>query len=136
MTTIAEVRANLVTIADSITGWTGSAYVGDTVNANTIKVQRPAFNPQMVFGGAKCEHTFRMVAYAPRTAGEYSEALLDELCELTGTGSLIAAVQDGANWSVTVDFAQVVEVGEVQLATYGQDTTEYLACPFQIKVVW
>ena len=136
MTTLADVRDNLATICSTIDGWTGSGYVGDTVNAGFIKVTSPAFDPRMVLGGGKCEHTFRLIAYAPRTASEYSEQALDVLRDVAGDGSLLIAVQNGTNWTVTVDYAQVVEIGEVQLAQFGQDTTEYLACPFQVKVVW
>ena len=136
MTTFADVRDNLATICSGITGWTGSGYVGDSVNANVIKVTSPAFDPRMVLSGGKCRHTFRAIAYAPRTAGEYSEQALDVLRDVTGTGSLLVAVQNGSNWTVTVDYAQVTEIGEVQLTTFGQDTTEYLTCPFLIEVVW
>lgn len=136
MTTFAEVRADLATIVGRINGWTGSGWVGDTVNANTIKVTSPAFDPRMVLGGGKCEHDFRLIAYVQRSASVDGEKRLDVLRDVTGTGSLLVAVQDGDNWTVTVDYAQVIEIGEVSLAQFGQDTTEYLACPFQVKVVW
>ena len=63
------------------------------------------------------------------------ESLLDALAELSGDGSFIAAVADSTNWSITVDYAQVVNVGEVAVANWG-DGTEYLACPFDVEVVW
>lgn len=136
MTTLADVRANLATICSGITGWTGTGYVGDNTNANTIKVISPAFDPRMVLSGGKCRHTFRAIAYAPRTAGEVSEQALDVLRDVTGAGSLLVNVQDGSKWTATVDYAQVIEIGEVSPATFGQDTTEYLACPFLVEVVW
>ena len=136
MTALADVRDNLATICTTIDGWTGSGYVGDTVNAGYIKVTSPAFDPRMVLSGGKCEHTFRLIAYAQRTGSEYSEAALDVLRDVSGDGSLLAAVQTSTNWTITVDYAQVIEIGEVQLAQFGQDTTEYLACSFLVKVVW
>lgn len=135
MTSIADVRAELANIAGAIGDWSGNGYVGDTVTAGTIKVFRPEFDPRVVFGGGKMMLTFRCVAYAKRIDSAFSEEALDELAELTGDGSFIAAVADSDNWSVTVDYAQVVNVGEVAVANWG-DGTEYLVCPFDVEVCW
>lgn len=135
MTTIADVRDNLATIADGIAGWHGSKYVGDAVTAPVIKVFRPAFDPRFVFNGAAVQMTFRCVAYAKRIDSAESEKALDALAELSGSGSFIAAVQDSTNWTVTVDYAVVTNVDEVQVATLG-DGVEYLACSFDVEVVW
>ena len=51
----------------------------------------------------------------------------------TGTVSLIAAVQNGANWSVSVDYAVVTNCGEVQVIQW-IDGVDYLAVQFQIEV--
>jgi hypothetical protein len=64
-----------------------------------------------------------------------AEIRLDALCEPTGTGSIIATVQTSTNWTVTVDYAEVVECGEVQSVTW-IDGTDYLAAQFRIEVVW
>lgn len=136
MTTIAEVRQNLADIADGLDGWHGSRYVGDSITRRVIKVFRPSFDPRVVHGGGTQRMTFRCVAYAQRIDSVTSEAALDELAELSGTGSFIAAVQDGANWTVDVDYAVVVEVGEVGVTALGGDGVEYLFCEFNIEVVW
>ena len=80
--------------------------------------------------------TFRCAAYAKRVESATSEQALDALAELSGDGSFIAAVATSDNWSVTVDYAQVVNVGEVAVTTFGQDGAEYLVCPFDVEVVW
>ena len=135
MTTIYQVRSALADVLSLIPGWSvGSPYVGDQVNAFTFKINRPAFDPRMVMQQSKAAHTFTVTAYAPRAVPEESEAALDALCELTGTGSLIATVQDGDLWSVTVDYAVVTQCGEIQAVDW--DTTQFLACQFQIEVVW
>jgi hypothetical protein len=134
MTTLAEVRQNLAEICDTLEGWSGSPYVGDTVTAGIIKVFRQPYDPRYVFGSAKTPIGFRCVAYAKRIDGAASEEALDALCEQTGDGSLLAAVALSTNWSVTIDYAQVTEVGEVQVAQWG-DGTEYLICPFDVEVV-
>lgn len=134
MTTIADVRDNLADIASTLDGWQGSPYVGDAVTTGTIKVFRQAYDPRFVFGSAKAAIVFKCVAYAKRIESAASEATLDALCEPTGAGSFIAAVASSTNWSVTVDSAQVVEVGEVAVQSWG-DGVEYLVCPFDVEVV-
>jgi len=133
MTTIAEVRQNLSDIVDTLDGWHGSSYVGDSAVAGVIKVFRKPFDPRLVFGSAKTAIVFQCVAYAKRVESRTSEAALDALAEQTGTGSLIAAVALSTNWTVTIDSAQVVEVGEVAVATL--EGAEYLVCPFDVEVV-
>ena len=134
MTTIAEVRADLVNVLETIPGWsTSTGYVGDQLNTYSFKVGRPSFDPRMVFSQAKAVHQFTVSAYAPRATPEISEAALDALCELSGTGSLIAAVQNGTNWSVSVDYAVVTNCGEVQVIQW-IDGVDYLAVQFQIEV--
>lgn len=135
MTTIAQVRQNLSDIADLLAGWSGSAKVGDSVDAGTIKVFRPAFDPRVVFGGGKMMLTFQCAAYAKRIDSGSSEDSLDALAELSGAGSFIAAVQDSANWDVDVDYASVTQVGETRVAKW-DDGVEYLVCPFDVEVVW
>jgi len=136
MTTIADVRTDLVNVLANIPGWsTSNGYVGDQLNTYSFKVSRSAFDPRMVFSQAKATHQFTVAAYAPRATPEVSEAALDALCELSGEGSLIATVQDGTNWSVTVDYAVVTNCGEVQSITW-IDGVEYLAVQFTIEVCW
>lgn len=134
MTTIAEVRPALADALAQIPGWRVTPYVGAAINAPMLKVSRPAFDPRMVFGQAKAKRSFTVTAYVTMGAIEHGEQLLDALCELTGETSLIAAVQDGANWSVDVDYAVVTNVGEVTAAEIAG--AEYLVCPFEIEVVW
>ena len=136
MTTIADVRQNLSDIVDTIDGWHGSRYVGDSFTRNVVKVFRPEFDPRFVFNGAKQQLSFRCVAYAPRVDSGASEESLDALAELSGSGSLIEAIQDSTKWTVTVDYAQVVLVGETGAVSPGSDGVEYLYCSFDVEVVW
>jgi len=136
VTTIADVRQNLSDIADTLDGWHGSKYVGDSFTKFVIKVFRPEFDPRVVFGAGKQQLTFRCVAYAPRIDAGSSEVSLDALAEMSGAGSFIVAVQSSANWSVTVDYAQVVNVGEVGVVAPGNDGVEYLICQFDVEVVF
>ena len=140
MTTFAEVRADLSNVLSGLDGWSvgdvAGGYVGDTPPLPySFKVARPTFDPRYVFGETKKQVTFVVTAYAPRAAPVEAELRLDALCEPSGAGSIIATVQTGTNWSVTVDMAQVVECGEVQSVTW-IDGTEYLAAQFRIEVIW
>lgn len=142
MTTLADVRANLKTILETIivsgttSTWIATGYVGDQVNPPQFVVTRSSFDPRLVLNGTKAQHEFNVIAYMPRATPVESEAALDALAEPTGTASLIAAVQLSSNWSVTVDYAQVTQVGEVGVTQFGTDAAEYLACPFKIEVMW
>jgi hypothetical protein len=73
--------------------------------------------------------------YTPRAADRAAQNLLDDWVELTGATSVIAALQDEDNWqNVTVDYAQVVNVSEVQAVSV--DTAEYLAVRLDVEVVF
>jgi hypothetical protein len=137
MTTIADVREDLIAVLGNIDGWsTQNPYIGDMApHPYSFKVSRPAFDPRMVLSQAVASHEFYVTAYAPRVTPEESEAALDALCELTGIGSLIARVQNSALWTVSINYAQVTRCGEVQSITW-IDGVDYLACQFQIEVVF
>jgi hypothetical protein len=136
VTTIAEVREDMARVLANLSDWSVSSYIGDQVHSRMIKIARPAFDPRMVFQQTKAVHTFKVTAYAPRSTTEASEAALDALCELSGSTSLIATIQDGSLWSVTVDYAQVTNCGAVYATQWVDSTTEFLACDFDIEVVW
>jgi hypothetical protein len=59
---------------------------------------------------------------------------LDEYLELTGNDSVTAAIQNSANWTLTVDYAQVTQIGEVQAVIIGE--SNYLAVPLDVEVVF
>jgi hypothetical protein len=136
VTTIADVREDMAAVLSTLADWSVSSYIGDQVFPRMIKIARPAFDPRMVFQQTKAVHQFKVTAYAPRATPETSEAALDALCELTGNTSLIAAIQDGSLWTVDVDYAQVTKCGAVYATQWVDSTTEYLACDFEIEVVW
>ena len=138
MTTIAAVRQGL---ADAITtglpDWRADPYVGEQVNPPQIKVVIGPFDPRYVLSEAKKNVLFRCHCYATRSGGAQSEAILDALAEPSGSGSFIAAVQTSSNWSATVDYAQVVNVSEIQVSTFGtSDAIEYFVRTFDVEVVW
>lgn len=139
MTTIADVRGQLATIEDSLTGWRGSGYVGDTIDAPAFTTAMLAGDPRFNLGETKQIATFRCTAYVKRTDTIRNEKALDTLADIGGSTStsFVAAVQASASWgSVTIEYAQVINIGEVALTQFGTDAAEYLARPFDVEVVW
>lgn len=132
MTSIAEVRQSL---ADAITQGTGVvcfAYASDTVHTPGAMVLRKAMDPRMVFGGASNVYEFAVVAYAGRAEEVAAQTLIDEWCE-PGSG-FKQAIEDGALWSATIDYAAVTQIGETQAVDIGGGS--YLAVEFTVEVVW
>lgn len=136
MTTVSEVRTEIAGIIDdNIKGLRGSAIVPDQMVGPIAIVSRRAFDPRFVFSGAKSTYELTVTIYTPRAADRAAQNLLDDWVELTGATSVIAAIQDGDNWSnVTVDYAQVINVSEVQSVSV--DTADYLAVRLDIEVVF
>lgn len=136
MTTIVEIRDELADVIDGISGWRATGFMGDGINPPVIKVTRPSFDPRTVFQAAKQVATFQAKAIVARGTGESGERQLEALAELTGAGSLTATVQTGSNWSVTVDYAQVVRIGEVVPDTDSNAGVGFLTMDFDIEVCW
>jgi len=132
--TITEVRQALADALSVVPDLAANPWPSDQVLVNTAQIARTEFDPRLVFSGAKVEHTFRVTVFAGRGAEVPAAEWLDSLCELTGSTSLIAAVQDGNNWSIAVDYAEVVRCGEI-LVTEAAGVS-YLSVSFDVKVVW
>ena len=131
MTTIEQVRTELANVIGSIDGWDAAPYIGEQLNPPIIKVSMPAFDPRYVFGQTAVEYIFKCYAYYTRASGDIGEAELDAL-----VWPFITAVQDSALWDVDISYAEVVNVGEVTVSTFGVDAVaEYFVRPFDVKVV-
>ena len=136
MTTVSDVRQAMAdAISDNIVGLRASAIVPDQMVAPIAVVSRQAFDPRFVFSQSKASYEFAVTIYVPRAADRAMQNLLDDFVELSGETSVIAAIQDGTNWTnVTVDYAQVVNVSEVQSVAVG--TAEYLSVRLDVEVVF
>ena len=136
MTTVSEVRQAMAdAIADNIEGLRSSAIVPDQMVGPIAVVSRQAFDPRFVFSGARASYEFTVTVYVLRSADRAQQNLLDEFVELSGSQSVIAALQDGDNYpNVTLDYVQVTNVSEVQAVSV--DTAEYLAVRLDVEVVF
>lgn len=133
MPTIAEVREALAGAA-SVSLVPCYPYEADTITVPSFYVTRDEFDPRLVFSQAKAQLTFTLIGYFDRTATESGLRTIDALCEWQGDGSMVAAVQDGDNWSTTVDYASVTRIGRTELVDVGGVT--YLSVQFDVEVVW
>ena len=134
MTTTAEVRAALADAA-SYCGRPVKPYQQDSPTAGSGYVGRRPFDPRFVFQSGKAVYPFTIVFFFNRAAVESSQAEIDVLSDIAGAGSLLAAVQNEANWpDDLVDYCQVVQVGEVQVSSVGG--SDFLSVEFDIEVVW
>ena len=134
MPTVQEVRSAL---ADAVgtTGLRSAPMWQDTFTAPIAIITRREFDPRLVFTANKAVYEFTVTIYADRTNERAAQVLLDDYCEVTGSGSIVAAIQDEDNWSsVEIDYVQVTRVGEVSGVSQGE--SNYLIVPIDVEVVF
>ncbi len=137
MLSVTEVRDALAAAISDGCGLRAEALwpAGDKAIASPLAVvTRRAFDPRLVFSDRKAVYLFTVTVYADRASERSAQKLLDGYCELAGTGSVRAAIEDGDNWSVTVDYAEVTQIGEVGAVSINE--ADYLAVPFDVEVCW
>jgi hypothetical protein len=134
MPTVAEVRDSLAEAITTATGLRCSALVPDQMVAPIAVISRREFDPRYVFTGDRATYLFRVTIYADRTNERVAQIALDEYTELSGELSVLAAIQDGDNWTATIDYAQVTLIGEVQSTAIAE--SQYLVVSLDVEVVW
>lgn len=113
----------------------GSPVDGTTPNSGTFQVVRGAYDPRFVFSGTKQMYPFKVRVFAGVAANDANVRLLDEYAEAEGSRSIVAAVQNSDLWpDDLVDYAQVVQVSEVTLASFAD--AQFLMVEFDVEVVW
>lgn len=136
MTTLAEVHEALAAAVSTVMPC--DAYESDQINAVGAQVVAPAYDPRFVLQGAKTVYPFKVRVYAPRTT---PEATFEDMCayrDVSGVKSLVAAINDGANWTDgLVDYAQVTQVGEFQVVEIpAGGPAQFLAFELDVEVVF
>lgn len=134
MTTMRDARYALAEAIENGADVRASAYQADNVNAPCAHVFRRSMDPRMVFSGAKSTYLLGVRLFASRMAEVDAQELLDEWTEPAGSTSVVAAIQNGANWAVDVDYAQVTQIGDVQQLTIGDET--FLIVDLDVEVVY
>lgn len=140
--TTAQVRAALGTAIRTVT--TGSLraaeYAPDVINPPMATVMADEYDPRMVMGQAKAEHTFQVKLWTARTPAEASQKLLDSYCEMVppGTGgtltSVVSALQEYTYSSAVLDYVEVVAVSGLEVTEWG--AAEYLTRTLDVEVVF
>lgn len=109
----------------------------DTLVAPCAMVVRSETDPRLTFGDSKTHGFFKVQVLTRATSDRAATVLLDEWCSSTGSRSVVAAIQDGDNWTDgLVDYAQVQLVGPVLEATRAGGQERYLMCEIDVEVVW
>ena len=134
MPTVLEVREALAGAITDGTGLRSASLIQDQMVAPIAVVARREFDPRFVFSQAKATYEFTVSIYADRTNERAAQEALDGFCELSGTGSVIAAIQDSTLWTVSVDYAQVVLVSEVQATAIAE--SQFLVVRLDVEVVF
>lgn len=134
MSTIAEVRASLAAACATVNGLRSSAYRLDAVAVPQAEVMEGAWDPRFVFAQGKATRDYIVTIYAGKVSERTAQALLDGYCEMTGSTSVIAAIQtatdlDGGS---VADYAVVKDVSEPRIVTVG--TVDYLAKALTVEV--
>ena len=134
MPTVQEVRSALAD-AIAVTGLRSAPMWQDTFTAPIAIITRREFDPRLVFTSSRASYEFTVTIYADRTNERAAQVLLDDYCELEGAESVVAAIQDDANWSsVDMDYVQVTRIGEVSATSQGE--SNYLTVPIDVEVVF
>jgi hypothetical protein len=134
MTTLNQVHAAL---ADAVraTGWSVRSDPSDNITEPVIHVDSLEFDPRMVLSEQTSTYPFLARAFVGRTAERASLLKLNNLRDVAGAGSLVAAVQDEDNWpDGLVHYASVTLVGRREIFTVAD--AEYFGCDFDIEVVF
>ena len=137
MTTIADVRDGMAQAITAGCGLRCIAYVADSIPAPCAVISRDEMDPRMVLGKASAAYNFNVRVFVGRVAEKSAQQKLDALTEATGSGSLVAAVEDDTNWpsDVVVQYASVTRIGVVPQTVAVADDT-FLSVDFDIEVVF
>lgn len=135
MPTVTEVRNGLANAINTGMALRTSPLVLDSMVPPIAVVARAPFDPRLVFTQSKAAYPFYVRLYAGRADERSAQEKLDEWTDLTGDDSVIAAIQDSANWTaVDVDYAVVTNISEVQTAAIGESV--YLTVELSVEVVF
>lgn len=134
MPTISEVRDSIASAITAGCGLRAVPLLTDSLNPPVAVVVASEYDPRLVLGKAKAEYPFTVRVYVNRPAERSAQLTLDGYREPSGTGSVVAAIEDLDNWTETVDYASVTRVGAPTEALIADDLV--MAVDFDIEVVW
>lgn len=141
--TIDEVCQALADVVGSIDGLRAKAYADDQINPPEAQVYTRPFDPRLVFGrGANYGASLYQLGvrvFVKRSDPRTAQKTLRALMETTGSGSVLAKIEDGDSWSQTIHSAEVVNIGqpfEFEVLGNNNAVTLYWAVDFDVDVIW
>lgn len=135
MTTVNQVREALAEAA-AVTGLRMTDFIVPDINPPVGMVNRPAYDPRMVLGQSHVALPFTITVYAQRDIEVTAQKLLEEYADVTGTKSILAAVQDETNWpDQLIAYCVVTEISEIGAARIAEGI-EYLTVRLTVEVCW
>ena len=134
MTTRKGVRADLVTIIKTNAGIRTIGFIPDTIPAPCATVSIMPFDPRLVFGESVSSYQLQVRLWVPRTSERAGQDMLDDWAEMSGSSSVVAAIQTTSNWSQTIHYASVTQIGEIVEIAKADDT--FLTIDIDVEVVW
>lgn len=142
--TIDEACQALATVVASVTGINrAKAWADDQINPVEAQVYTRPFDPRLVFGKGDnygpSTYLLGVRVFVSRNDMRTAQKQLRALMETTGTGSVLAAIEDGDSWAETIAYAEVTNIGQpTEYGIAGQDgaVTLYYVVDFDVDVVW
>ena len=134
--TVATVRQAIADACATVTGLRGAAYRPDQLNPPIAVVTPGEFDPRDVMVQAEVTRPFTVSIYAGRTTEVAAQKLLDTYTDLSGSASVIAAIQASTSLhdGTTADFAEVTNVSALQVETIG--AVDYLLVALTVEVAF
>lgn len=121
--------------AVATTGLSSSPLVRDSISAPCAEIASGEWDPRFVMGEAKTTRDFIVTIFGGRVAEDTAQDNLDAYCDMTGTTSVIDAIQDETNAlnnGTTADYAVVKNVSELLVVPKGAN--DYLAIRLTVEV--
>lgn len=133
MTTIKQVRDAMATAVET-TGLSCKAHTVNHVDPPVAMIETRPFDPRLNMSQSKWVVPFVVRVFAASLSEMEEAQRFDEYRELSGSTSVLAAIQTSGNWGITVDYAQVTQIGEPQWVDVGG--IPYQAVDFDVEVCW
>lgn len=124
----------LADAAATISGLRAKQYLDDQINPPEAQVFSRSFDPRMTLGGSpKRTVALGLRVFVKRTDLRTAQLQLRDYMEQAGATSVIAALEDSANWPADVDDVEIVQVGQPFETTTTEAT--YLAVDFDVDII-
>jgi len=134
---MSDINDACVALADAvgtIDGLRGKSYADDQINAPEAQVFNRGFDPRLTLGGSpKRPVALTLRVIVKRVDLRTAQLAIRDYMEQAGATSVLAAVEEPANWPASTDYVEVTNIGQ----PFETATAEaaYLAVDFDVDVV-